>query len=279
MKKNFIITMLALACITHVSAQDPRDIAQIKAMCGCYEVRFSSAETFQHSDDPHYQPSKTKHSGALEWITPISETNNKISLQHFLIVNNKMVVKHWRQDWTYQNPTIWEYKGFHGITFTPKTPEEVKGQWAQEVFEVDDTPRYMGSGTWVYVDGKRYWESTTNSPLPRREYTNRSDYNILKRTNKHIITDFGWIHEQDNIKIKRDPETRTDQILAYEKGYNTYTKVHDERCLAAKQYWDQYQNLWEKVRIKWDSALNQNKDLSFRQHAEVDQILDKFIIQ
>ena len=78
--------------------------------------------------------------------------------------------------------------------------EKVSGQWTQKVYQVDDSPRYEGTGTWVYVDGKIYWESTTDAPLPRREYTIRSDYNLTNRTNRHEIVDKVWIHDEDNKK-------------------------------------------------------------------------------
>ena len=57
-----------------------------------------------------------------------------------------------------------------------------KGTWTQKVFQVDDSPRYEGYATWVHVDGRHYWDSQTDGPLPRREYSKRSDYNVSKKT-------------------------------------------------------------------------------------------------
>ena len=71
-----------------------------------------------------------------------------------------------------------------------------------KVFQVDDGPRYQGSGTWVHVDGKSYWESTTPAPLPRRERDIRN-YNLTIRGNRVEIMDYGWAHIQDNSKIIR----------------------------------------------------------------------------
>jgi hypothetical protein len=297
MKKIIPILFFALAH-QYSSAQQSKDAEAIKSMCGCYEVKFSSAETFSYPNDKEsYEPSQTKHETALEWITPIVENDNIVSLQHLLIVNDKMIIKHWRQDWLYENPNQWTYSGFNGVDYKAKSKEEVKGQWSQQVFEVDDTPRYMGSATWVRVDGRMYWQNTSDAPLPRREYTKRSDYNILQRTNIHEIIPSGWIHNQDNVKIVRE-QGKEDYALAYEKGFNSYHKVDDSKCLAAQKYWKEQEQLWEKVRSKWAKELDKKKDLRFHKKVndralysylfelpntatqqQVDDIIDKFIIR
>src|SRR5690606_2251379 len=114
---------------------------------------------------------------------------------------------------------------------------EAKGAWTQKVYQVDDGPRYEGVATWVHVDGKHFWENTTYAPLPRRDATKRRDYNVMKRKNRHEITNFGWVHEQDNEKIVRSDSG--DQLLVKEKGWNTYTKVADEKCAGARDWWDE----------------------------------------
>ena len=72
----------------------------------------------------------------------------------------------------------------------------------------------LSAGTaWVHFDDKSYWENITDAPLPRREYTKRDDYNLMRRGNRHEIVHDGWIHEQDNLKIIRN---NTDFVLAEE---------------------------------------------------------------
>jgi hypothetical protein len=131
------------------------------------------------------------------------------------------------------------------------------------VYQVDDSPRYEGSGTWVHVDGKSYWENTTTAPLPRREYTKRSDYNITLRGNRHEITNSGWVHDQDNRKILRQ-EGKEDVIIANEKGYNTYKKVPETRCSVAKEWWIANSSKWEMVRNKWDEVYGRNINLTLK---------------
>lgn len=266
MKKIAVILLISLVFtgFTHSQSKKKKDRNAIKEMCGCYEVTFNFSETFQYSNDSLYKPSKTKTDKALEWAQLVEDDKNKVSIQHLLQVGNPAkpyIVKHWRQDWLYQNTDFYMYNGDNNWVYEKKSSGEVKKQWTQKVFQVDDSPRYEGSGTWVHVDGKSYWENTTNAPLPRREYTKRSDYNITVRGNRHEITTNGWIHDQDNLKIVRK-EGKPDVIIAMEKGYNTYVKVDDSRCKAASDWWNERQEKWATVRNKWDEVYGRNTNLS-----------------
>jgi len=176
-------------------------------------------------------------------------------------------VKHWRQDWIFENTDLYTYNGDNEWTYQNKTAEEVAGQWTQKVFQVDDSPRYEGTATWVHVDGKSYWENITPAPLPRREYTTRADYNITMRGNRHEITLEGWVHDQDNAKIMRK-SGEADFLLAKEKGYNTYVKVPDERCKAAADWWVENFDKWATVRTKWDEVFARDTDLILKEKVD-----------
>lgn len=259
MKNCLLLAVLFLSVSTF--AQKTEDEKAIKAMCGCYEIKFNFAETFKYpKDSANYKASKVKHETALEWAELIEDEPGKKSIQHLLIVGKGMIVKHWRQDWLFENTKFYDYNGFEDWKYKTLPKDKVKGQWTQSVFEVDDKPRYTGSSTWIHVDGRTFWENTTNAPLPRREYTQRSDYNITKRTNVHEIVKNGWIHDQDNDKIIRD-EKGNNYLLAQEKGHNTYTKVDDSKCEAAQKWWKENKEFWKKVRIKWDAEFAKNKDI------------------
>ena len=140
--------------------------------------------------------------------------------------------------------------------------KDVKGQWTQKVYQVDDSPRYEGTSSWVHIDGKSYWENTTPAPLPRREFSKRSDYNVTLRGNRHEVTDSGWVHDQDNKKIQKDEASQF--VLAHEKGYSTYTRVPDEDCKAAVEWWEKNSNKWKMVRDKWNSIYGLNQDLTLK---------------
>ena len=246
------------------------DYSAIKSMCGCYNVEFNFAETFNYSKDSLYEASKVKNDKALEWVQVVEDSPSKISLQHILIIGdsaNHYIVKHWRQDWLYENKDFMMYNYDNNWTYIEKASIDVAGQWTQKVFQVDDSPRYEGSATWVHVDGKSYWENETSAPLPRREYTKRSDYNVTLRRNRHEITPLGWIHDQDNDKIIRSEEG-VDLILAKEKGFNSYTKIDDSKCVYGQEWWDENKDKWAVIREVWDEVYTSGEDLYLKQEVD-----------
>lgn len=274
--RPFFIFSVFLSCSMSVFSQAKKEQDQkaIKSMCGCYEVTFNFAETFNYSKDSTYVPSETKHDGGLEWVELLQDDNDKISMQHLLIVgkpDSPYIVKHWRQDWEFENTELYVYDHDNKWKYTKLPAESVKGQWTQKVFQVDDSPRYEGSASWVHVDGRSYWENTTDAPLPRREYTTRSDYNVTVRTNRHEIVSNGWIHDQDNDKVIRE-DGKKDILLAQEKGYNTYVKVANSKCKAAQDYWAKDHDKWALVRAKWDEVFARDKDLSLEDKVEHKQL-------
>nr|WP_315200844.1 DUF6607 family protein [uncultured Flavobacterium sp.] len=300
-QKNYLSVIIAITSLTGFS-QDAKkeDINAIKSMCGCYEVKFNFTETFKYpKDSATYKPSATKHETGLEWVELVEDKPNKIVLQHLLIVGTgeNDIVKHWRQDWLYENTDLFSFFKDNSWKFNKLLIKNVKGQWTQKVFQVDDSPRYEGSSSWAHIDGKTYWLNTADAPLPRREHTKRNDYNVLKRRNIHEITATGWNHEQDNQKLVRDKSGK-DTLLAEEKGLDIYTKVDDSKCLLAQNWWKNNQELWLKVRSKWEKVYGSNKNLSLQNkvnkkslfsvlfdlkptatQAEVDAIIDSFVIK
>lgn len=270
MKKT--LKTISLLLTSFISAQKTEDQKAIKSMCGCYEVQFNFAETFKYpKDETSYKPSPIKQEKALEWIELIEDQPNKLSLQHLLIAGNDLVIKHWRQDWLYENTDFYDYNGFNDWKYKKRSKDEVKGQWTQKVYEVDDSPRYEGSASWIHTDGRHFWENTTNAPLPRREYTQRKDYNITKRTSVHEITNFGWIHDQDNAKTIRE-ENGNEYVIAKEKGQNTYKKVDDSKCAPAQKWWNENKDYWSKVRVKWNDEFAKNKDLKLKKDVDGKQL-------
>ncbi len=262
--KNILTIALCLFTLSAVAqSKKKQDREAIKAMCGCYEVSFNFAETF--ASDKDYKFKDNYVSKGLEWAQLVEDEKDKISIQHLLIVAPKTIVKHWRQDWLYENTDLYSFEKNRTWKYEQLDKAEVKGQWTQRVFQVDDSPRYEGSATWVHVDGRSYWESTVDSPLPRREASKRSDYNLMVRTNRQEITDYGWLHEQDNDKvIRRD----TDELLAREKGWNTYTKVDDAKCQDAQEWWAKNQQYWEDVRTAWAQVYGSKETLTFKRRVE-----------
>ena len=246
------ITSLAffVALLSTATAQTPDK--NINKLCGCFEVEFKYAETF--APDPNYKFHEREFiNGGTEYVFPVEASNNKIVLQHLLVITDSMIIKHWREDWTYENPVIWKYQGNKTWTKELQRPEAVKGKWTQSIWEVSDEPRYQGTSGWIFANGETFWLNSTDAPLPRREYSVRNDYNILNRTNRIVVSDNGYIHSQDNKKIIR--ENGKDKLLVEEKGINSYARKDVSACAAAKAWWEKNKAYWEKVRAIWDEKV------------------------
>ena len=252
-------------------SQQKQDLQAIKSLCGCFEVDFRYAETF--SPDKNYQFAKPYHTGGLEWVTAEEATDKKLVIQHLLVASDSMIIKHWREDWEYEKKDWWMFA--HDAVWNHATTpgKDVTGQWTQTVWEVDDAPRYQGSGRWIVNNGKTYWENTTDAPLPRREYTKRNDYNVMERMNRIIITDTGWVHEQDNDKLVRK-DGMADKLIAQEKGYNIYRKVSDSQCAAAAAWWTQHREFWSGVRQSWATLMKDRTSIHL-----VPKVDGKFLYQ
>ena len=273
MKRLALLPLLILTFSLIGNAQEKKNKDQkaIKDMCGCYEVKFKYTETF--SPDIAYEKAYDYKASALEWAELVEDKDDKIVIQHLLVVNDTMVIKHWRQDWEFQNQNVFHYKAKNTWDIKELPEENVMGQWTQKVYQVDDSPRYSGSASWVHVDGKRYWINRTDAPLPRREYSKRDDYNIIIRGNHVQLKDYGWLHEQDNDKVVR-VNGEKDELIVQEKGYNIYRKVADEKCNLAKDWWKNNNKVWKKVRQEWDKVFAENKEITLK-----DKVDDKKLYQ
>ncbi len=273
MKAMLVALALMGQVYAAVEVSKSADKAAIKAMTGCYLIRFQNAETFALVPDYEYYPRYS--SGGLEWIFVDEESENEIELQHLLVIPEIPggVMKHWRQTWHWENRDLFSFQGDNKWSFQELATGAVQGEWTQKVYQVDDSPRYECSAPWIHTGKKTYWECDADAPLPRREFSMRSDYNILRRTNRHELTSFGHVHDQDNIKINR--AAGVDNAIAMEKGYYTYTKVDDARCGAAPIWWQTHRRFWKDAQAVWDSLFNQKNDLTFQSRVENSLLWEK----
>lgn len=249
-----------LFVVSSIFANHHDDIELIKKMTGCYKVKFQSRETFAFEKGYDFYPRYESY--GLEWVFVDSEEDNRVSLQHLLIVGPKTIVKHWRQDWIYENTELLHFKGDSVWTKKRMSSYEAQGMWTQKVYQVDDGPRYECSAPWISYGSKHYWECETNSPLPRREFSVRDDYNVLVRGNRHELTDYGWVHDQDNTKLFSRHGVQ--KKIAMEKSYNTYTKLDDDICKDAQTWWQDHKRFWFDVREVWSAVTEENEVLAFK---------------
>ena len=290
LKKIIFIVFISLFVTSEqYYSQSKNDINSIKSMCGCYEVTFEFAETF--SDDTSYIFHDNYKAAAIEWVELVKDTREHIQLQHILVMGD-YIVKHWRQDWIYEPTSLMSYVNDNTWNFTPVKQKSTVGKWEQRVYQVDDSPRYGAVGSWIHVDDKHFWETEARTPLPRREYTKRSDYDVMDRRNRHQIFDYGWVHEQDNEKVVITDSSEI--VLAMEKGVNTYRKVDKKLCKPAIKYWKENNEFWSNVRSIWDGHYNSVNTLSLKSKIDnkslymyffdhptegVNKLIDDFIIK
>lgn len=229
----------------------------IASLAGTYTVNFKFAETFSPIKD--YQYYDRYFSEAKEVVFLIENSKNKISLLHLLYVAENMVIKHWRQDWIYENREFLSLTKDHEWKKVEISEEKARGTWTQKVYQVDDCPRYEGYGTWVHVDGRHFWESSADAALPRREITIRNDYNLLRRFSHIEIFDNGdWMIEQDNQKILRSEDGKEETLICHEKGIETFT-TQDYDASFAENWWEQKKDFWGIVKEIWLDFISKNE--------------------
>jgi len=229
------------------------DRQAILSMVGEFGVTFMFEETVALADD--YERFDPKRTGAAETVVLLEDSGDRIVLQHLLLVGDS-VIKHWRQDWTWEADHRFEFSDDQTWSRVPLSAERTEGKWTQCVFEVSDAPRYCGTGDWNHRYGNATWTSDrTWRPLPRRDYTIRDDYTALNVENRHTVTPTGWTHEQDNSKVVRvDGETR--EVLVREFGFNNYIRTDRTDFTAAYDYWDDTAEYWATVREAWTRMLD-----------------------
>lgn len=229
----------------------------VLSMVGEFNVSFTFRETVPLA--PAYNRMEPYESRAHEVVVLVEDRGDLIVLQHILLSPTGHVTKHWRQDWIYEADERFEFVDDQRWELRPVPAHLREGSWTQCVYEVSDAPRYCGTGRWIHRYGVATWTSDRSwRPLPRREYTQRDDYNVLNVENRHTITPHGWTHEQDNTKVRRRLGSNGDvnlETLVREFGFNDYREARDFDFTPAYEYWDSTAEFWAEVRARWSELL------------------------
>ena len=198
----------------------------------------------------------------------VEDKPNLISLQHIMVmffkqedgsVSEPMVMKHWRQDWRFEDTALLEYS--HNNTWKKRllSKSVVEGTWSQAVFQVDDSPRYESFGKWQHNGSFSTWISqTTRRPLPRREYSVRDDYHALEGFNRHTVTRHGWVQEEENWKLVLDKAgnpVSQEPYLAKEEGLARYQALKDFDFSGGDKYFANTEPVWKLVRTTWSELI------------------------
>jgi hypothetical protein len=240
------------------------DRAAILAMAGNYKVRFDFEETTAW--DPGYTLHKAKPSGGHEVVRVIEDSGRTISLQHLLVAEQdgkSFVIKHWRQDWTYEPNDVLVYKGKDQWVMESVPEKMRRGRWSQTVWQTDDSPRYGGWGEFSSEGGVPRWRSNwTLRPLARRDAVRKPAYDHYLAINRHQPTPGGWIHWQDNMKMAED------KAIVQEAGLNSYEKFDSFDAARADRYWSATKDYWAAVRAAWSEVARRDKGIHIEEQAE-----------
>jgi hypothetical protein len=255
-----------------------RDRRAILAMQGPFRASFDFLEVAGFKSG--FSPNAPYQSWGTEYVYLIEDGGHFISLQHILVIfikkvdgtlTDPIVVKHWRQDWRYEDQELTVFNGFNSWKLERLTKKSSKGSWTQAVFQVDDSPRYEAQGKWTHKKNYSQWQSDeTWRPLPRREFSVRDDYHALIGKNRHTITPTGWTHQEDNLKVvlAKPGVIANDGILAQELGFNRYERIIGHDFTEGDAYWAETQNFWSEVRRAWEEVIHEKG--AFTLASEVD---------
>ncbi len=266
-----------------------RDRRAILAMAGTWRVAFDFVEV---ASFPGAQSSDTKapnakalapyQSWGTEKVYVDRDQPGLVSLVHILEmhivgadgkVSEPIVTKHWRQEWIHEPTAIVEYLGRERWQRRVVGDAERRGAWLQTVFQVDESPRYASVGRWQHTASFSTWiGGDTWRPLPRREWTVRSDYQVLLGTNRHTIVPTGWLQEENNLKTVLTPERTIDAAhpaVGREYGLARYERIRDGDFAAADRYYETTKTFWNRVQGAWDGDFAQEGTITLR--GQVDQ--------
>jgi len=252
-----------------------RDRRAILAMAGTYRVTFDFLEVT--SFDTQAKLNAPYQSWGTEKVYVDSDNGKNISLVHVLemrvvqqdgAISEPMVTKHWRQDWQYEPTHVVEYQGLERWQRRKLSTAEAKNSWLQTVYQVDESPRYASVGKWQHTASFSTWLSTeTWRPLPRREWSVRSDYQVLVGTNRHTITETGWLQEENNLKTILDNERHLNMAQPYigrEYGMARYERIKDADFDGADAYYAATKQFWDRVRETWSKAFVDQGTITLR---------------
>ena len=257
-----------------------KDQAAIRALSGEFKVSFDFMETILFGDVRI--PSTPYRSWGTEKVYILDDQPGLIELQHILVMSfmddknelqGPFVMKHWRQKWEANPNVIHQYIGNRTWISTSLESSVDSDIWTQTVYQVDDSPRYSLKGAWKHYTSHSEWTSKPgHRPLPRREYSYRSDYETLFGTNRITVVPNGWIHEQDNLKtsLNNSPTIAESNLtfLAREIGLNRYTRITQYDFKKGDEYLKQTGDFCKIVRDQWKRLIYKHPRITVKTECE-----------
>ena len=248
-----------------LTAQE-RDRRAILAMAGDYRVTFDFLEVANFSGDGA-RP-RPYQSWGTEKVYVDRDEPGFISLVHILElhvvgadgrITEPMVQKHWRQQWRFEPAFVVENIDDSTWRRRELSRAERRGQWSQQVFQVDESPRYGALGRWQHNASFSTWiGGETLRPLPRREWSVRKDYQLLLGTNRHTILPRGWLQEENNLK---QASGAAQPFVGREYGVARYERLQDADFAAADAYYRDTREFWNAVLAAWAGLWDAHREV------------------
>jgi len=134
-----------------------RDRRAILAMAGPYRVSFDFLEVLRF--DPRLKADAPYQSWGTEYVFVAEDRPDFIALQHILVmrmqgaagqISEPAVVRHWRQEWRYEAPSLFAYEGANTWSRRAVNAEERRAAWLERLFTQRpgkrELPRLRGGG-------------------------------------------------------------------------------------------------------------------------------------
>lgn len=281
------VTVDTNATTSWISLQDQtissfeKDRRAILALQGEFTAKFEFMETVlldtKLSKDIPYA------SWGTEFVKVVKDTGDFISLQHIMVLFMKdpnsgetigpILVKHWRQDWQWEAKEQLVFQGDNHWKIEKLDLNRTQGKWTWTVSQVDDTPRYSALGTWNHLKSASMFSSELLSrPLPRREFSVRSDYKLLLGMDTLVLTANSWYHEQKNFKhvgkLGQDNSPKASALLSREIGHNSYTRIKGFDFSSGYEYWSRTEKYWDDVKVVWSDIIAQRSEFKMRKSVD-----------
>jgi len=267
---------LPLMEIAGASSSFEKDRAAILSLAGEYKTSFHFMESLGLY--PEHEPTRPYHSWATEEVRVLEDSGTFLSLQHTLVMHfemedgsvmEPMVMKHWRQDWTFEDTDLHTFRGNATWGRERREPESVSGGWSQAVWQVDDSPRYEAIGRWTHDGNRSVWTGGNSwRPLPRREYSVRDDYGVMEGVHRIVITPTGWVHEQNNWKRVEESSEGEPEYRGHELGIDRYERIVSPSLDSADPYWEKTGAYWSEVREAWKEVYQKRNHFSLNSKVE-----------
>jgi hypothetical protein len=254
-----------------------KDRLAILALQGEFKATFEFMETILLDTSKKFDTPYA--SWGTEFVKVIEDNETHISLQHILVMFMKdkasgknigpHVIKHWRQDWQWTPDELLVFQGENHWKKENISPDQSTGKWKWSIYQVDDTPRYSAIGSWTHLNSASTFDTQLFSrPLPRREFSVRSDYKVLLAKDSLVLTSNAWFHEQKNFKhqnkLSEESNFSESSLLSREIGHNSYLRIKDFDFSAGQKYWKKTSPYWKDVRSLWERIMSSRDDLKLK---------------